>query len=104
MIRKILRREKRKGKINLVLINDREIKKLNATYRNKNKPTDVLAFPMNEEGIIGDIAISTETARRNAAKYRVTYPAEMKRLVVHGVLHLLGYKHGGEMDHAAQAY
>lgn len=104
LIRRILKREKAKGKINLILINDREIRKLNKQYRKKDKPTDVLAFPMGEEGILGDIAISFETAQRNAKRFGVPYRRELKRLVIHGVLHLLGYDHGRRMRDAEEIY
>ena len=97
LIKKILRQEKKKGEINLILIDDPEIRWLNRKFRKKDKATDVLAFPMGEEGILGDIAISTETTKRNAKKYGVTYSEELKRLVVHGVFHLLGYDHGPKM-------
>jgi probable rRNA maturation factor len=59
---------------------------------------------MDEDGILGDIAISTETAARNAKRYRVSLKREMKRLVVHGVLHILGYDHGEEMKNAEKVY
>ena len=104
LIKKVLKKEKAKGRINLVLMSDREIKKLNRKFRKKDKATDVLAFPMREEGILGDIAISVETAKRNAKCFGISYKQELKRLVVHGVLHLLGYKHGKEMRDAAEIY
>ena len=100
LIRKILTREKQQGKINLILVSDKDIHRLNRDFRHKDKPTDVLAFPMNEDGILGDIAISEETTRKNAQRYGVTYRQELKRLVIHGVLHLLGYDHGKKMRHA----
>jgi len=104
LIRKILTKEKQKGKINLALVSDIEIQKLNRAFRHKDKPTDVLAFPMNEDGILGDIAISEETTKKNAESYGVTYRQELKRLVIHGVLHLLGYDHGKKMRHAEEIY
>ena len=100
LIKKILKNEKRQGTINLILIDDREIRRLNAAFRHKDKPTDVLAFPMDEDGVIGDIAISTETTKRNAKRYGVGYREELKRLVVH----LLGYDHGKRMRNAEKIY
>ncbi|MBU0502524.1 MAG: rRNA maturation RNase YbeY, partial [Candidatus Margulisbacteria bacterium] len=50
------------------------------------------------------IAISTETTKSNAKKYGVSYKQELKRLVIHGVLHLCGYKHGKEMQNAEKNY
>ena len=100
----ISRDKKGKGSINLVLITDQEIRRLNREFRGKDKPTDVLAFSMGEDGVLGDIAISTETAKKNAKRYGVSYRAELKRLVIHGVLHLLGYDHGRKMRHAEEIY
>lgn len=104
LINKIIKEERGKGKINLVFVKDKKIKDLNKQFRKKNKPTDVLAFLMGEDGILGDIAISVETARKNARAYRVPYEQEIKRLVVHGTLHLLGYDHGKKMRHAEEIY
>ncbi|MFC1511150.1 rRNA maturation RNase YbeY [Candidatus Margulisiibacteriota bacterium] len=104
LISKILKAEGEEGIINLLFVGDKEIKKLNSEFRKKNKPTDVLAFPMGEEGILGDIAISTETAIKNAKTFGVSSQAELKRLVVHGVLHLIGYRHGKEMGNAEEIY
>ena len=104
LIKRILRNEEVKGIINLQLINDEIMQQLNKKFRGKDKPTDVLAFPMNEEGVVGDIAISIETTKSNAKKYRVTYKQELKRLVIHGVLHLCGYDHGKEMQNAEKSY
>lgn len=104
LIKRILTKEKAKGVINVVFVSDKEIRELNRKYRKKDKVTDVLAFPMREEGILGDIAISVETAKRNAKRFGVNYESELKRLVIHGVLHLLGYKHGKEMRNAEEIY
>ena len=104
LIKRILKKEEVKGAVTLILVGDPEIRELNRKFRHKNKATDVLAFPMGEEGILGDIAISTETAQRNAVRFKVTYKAELKRLIVHGVLHLLGYEHGRKMRNAEEIY
>ena len=104
LAQKILKREKAKGKINIKLMGDGEIRELNRKFRKKDKATDVLAFPLKEEGILGDIAISTETTGRNAKRYGISYKSELKRLVVHGVLHLLGYDHGRKMSDAEKIY
>ncbi len=104
LINKIIKREQNKGRINLIFVKDKKIKELNKNFRKKNKPTDVLAFPMGEDGILGDIAISVETARKNAKAYSVSFEQEIKRLIIHGVLHLLGYKHSKGMRHAEKVY
>lgn len=104
LVRKVLKKEKAKGKINIMLTDDRTVHALNKKYRHKDKPTDVLSFTMGEDGILGDIAISEDTTRRNAGRYGVPYRAELKRLVVHGVLHILGYEHGKKMRDAEEIY
>lgn len=77
--------------LSLTFVTDNKIKTLNKQYRGKNKPTDVLAFPL--ESGIGDIVISVETAKRNAKKFGKTFIDELKFLMIHGFLHLLGYDH-----------
>jgi probable rRNA maturation factor len=99
------------------LIGDPEMARLNETYRKKKGPTDVLSFPGTEssakpgtltqqvrgagDGFLGDIAISPKVARRNAKSLGRQFPEELKVLILHGVLHLLGYDHEtdrGEME------
>ena len=98
------------------LIDDREMTRLNETYRRKKGPTDVLSFseePFGKPGtlaqhvkkargkFLGDIAIAPQVARRNAKELGRTLPDELKVLILHGVLHLLGYDHEtdrGEME------
>ena len=99
------------------LISDFEMTRLNETYRKKKEPTDVLSFPATEqEGeagslaqqvrkadgrFLGDIAISPRVARRNAMSLGRKLPQELKVLILHGLLHLLGYDHEtdrGEME------
>jgi len=80
----------------LLLTDDREIRDLNATYRGFDKPTDVLAFPVDGPfpgGQVGDVVISVEQAARQARSRGVSLNAELELLVVHGTLHLLGYDH-----------
>jgi probable rRNA maturation factor len=88
------------------LTNDAEIQKLNATYRDVDAPTDVLAFAMREgtdgdlnSEILGDVVISIQTAERQAEEYGHSVEAELSLLVIHGILHLLGYDHA-EKDEA----
>jgi len=100
----IVKKEKGKGRVNILIMDDKAIHKLNKKYRKKDKPTDVLSFHMGEEGTLGDIAISKETTKRNAKKYGVSYSQESKRLIIHGTLHLLGYDHGKEMRNAEKIY
>jgi len=81
------------------LVSDSEIARLNRTYRGKAGPTDVLSFPAGGRG--GDIAISPAAARRNARSLGRAVSAELRVLILHGVLHLAGYDHEtdqGQMD------
>jgi len=82
------------GEIAVLLTGDRRIRELNARYRHKDRPTDVLSFvgPGGEEGL-GDIVISVPTARRNARGAGRSLRAELDVLVLHGFLHVLGYDH-----------
>ena len=85
--------------INIIFVDDMHIRQLNKRYRNADIPTDVLAFPMGEkspesgEHILGDIAISVETAKRHAEKYGHGLQEELSLLLIHGILHLAGYDH-----------
>jgi len=90
------------GELAVVLAGDRTLQSLNARYRGKDKPTDVLSFPGpgGEEGL-GDVVISLETAARNARAGGRTLPQEVDVLALHGFLHVLGYDHetdDGTMD------
>jgi probable rRNA maturation factor len=82
-------------------VDDAAMASLNRTYRGVAGPTDVLAFPMTEgrfasswPDLLGDVVISAETARRQARPARGGVRAELALLLVHGILHLVGYDHG----------
>ena len=82
---------------------DREMRRVNRQFRDKDKTTDVLSFPGDEggEGHLGDILISVPTARRQAAEAGHSAERELMVLLLHGVLHCLGYDHEtdqGEME------
>ena len=91
------------GSVEILLTSDTELKRLNRTFRRKNKPTDVLSFPGPAElaGVhAGDIAISLETAARQAAEHGHGLRDEVRILLLHGLLHLAGGDHetdNGEM-------
>jgi probable rRNA maturation factor len=82
--------------ISILFCDDARIAELNAKYRGKKGPTDVLSFPRDErEAIVaGDIAISLPAMKRNAAAFGATENEEMKRLLIHGILHVAGMDHG----------
>ena len=91
------------GSLAVRFVGDRAMKNLNRTYRGRNDTTDVLSFPGGatfEGGHIGDIAISVPVARRQAHAARHGVERELRVLLIHGVLHCLGYDHeadGGRM-------
>jgi len=89
-----------KGEVSVLLTTDKAIRRLNRDFRGKNKPTDVLSFPAEgpmpgtaAEQIAGDLAISVDTARRQAADQGHALTCELKVLILHGLLHLAGYDH-----------
>jgi probable rRNA maturation factor len=85
--------EKRSGSVSLLFTNDEAIHTLNREFRQVDKPTDVLSFPSDEPGFLGDIAISVPCAIRQAAEYGHSIEREIAFLTVHAMLHLLGYDH-----------
>lgn len=96
---------KLQGQISVLLTTDDHIRRLNRSFRRKNKPTDVLSFPASESfdgqpALAGDLAISVETAARQATEAAHPLFAELQVLLLHGLLHLAGYDHeadSGEM-------
>jgi probable rRNA maturation factor len=74
------------------------IKSLNAQYRNKDEPTDILSFPLGEKEpggrfLAGDIVISLDALEENTRFFKVSADEELRRLLIHGILHLAGYDH-----------
>jgi probable rRNA maturation factor len=88
--------------ISVLICGDRAMRGLNRRYRGKDRTTDVLSFPAGRPGgFLGDIVISEPEARRQARRAGVSLDGVMRKLLLHGLLHLLGYDHetdGGEMD------
>jgi probable rRNA maturation factor len=86
-----------------LLTGDAELRRLNRRFRGKDAATDVLSFPLDAEGRLGDIAISLERARRQGREFGHSTETEVRILMLHGVLHLLGMDHesdGGRMARA----
>ncbi len=83
------------SEICISFVDDETIRELNNSYRNINRATDVLSFPQDgpDYSILGDIVISVDTAKRHAVRYENTYEFEINKLIVHGILHLLGFDH-----------
>lgn len=102
------------GEFSVAFVSDRRMRELNKFFRGKDATTDVLSFPhvpdewnagilpaMSEAKFLGDIVISIEQAARQAEENGLTLEAELKQLMLHGVLHLCGYDHetdDGEMN------
>lgn len=85
--------EKRSGGVSLLMTGDDDIHMLNKEFRQVDKPTDVLSFPSDEPGFLGDIAISVPCALRQADEYGHSVEREIAFLTVHAMLHLFGYDH-----------
>ena len=88
------------AEVSIVFVDDGEMRNLNRNFRGINKSTDVLAFPMNtgkfaniNPDLLGDIVISVPTARKYAEMNERSLERELSVLLIHGVLHLLGYDH-----------
>ena len=83
--------------ISFLLTSNSEIKLLNQRYRNKNKPTNVLSFPMNEKienkNYLGDVVIACEKIIDESYEQNIKKYKYLSKMTIHGVLHLLGYKH-----------
>lgn len=102
-LKKCLKMEKVKNaRFNVILTDNKEIKEINAKYRNINKETDVISFALEDEKeentflnkrILGDIYISVDKAKSQSKEYRHSLIRELSFLSVHGLLHLLGYDH-----------
>ncbi len=90
-----------RGEVAVLVTSNREIQKLNREFRKKNKPTDVISFPSEADGVAGDIAISAEIAEANGRRLGHGTLAELKILILHGMLHLAGLDH--ETDDGAMA-
>ncbi len=88
------------AELSVALVDDAEMRGLNATYRGADRPTDVLAFAQHEgenaalhPELLGDVVISLDTAARQAAQRAAAVADEVRTLLAHGLLHLLGYDH-----------
>ena len=97
------------AELSVMLCGDQFIRELNREYRQKDKPTDVLSFPMESEvmhipeanelpRMLGDVVISIETAERQAIQFKRSLLKESTWLLIHGILHLLGYTHETDKD------
>nr|MBF0222130.1 rRNA maturation RNase YbeY [Desulfobulbaceae bacterium] len=88
------------SELSVLLVSDQAMQALNKQYRNKDRPTNVLSFPLRDAdeaedsmSPLGDIVISTDTAALEAQLHKIPVQARLNRLLVHGLIHLLGYDH-----------
>ena len=92
--------------LSILIVDDEEIQKLNREYRGKDKPTNVLSFPMRDgeppyiSPLLGDVVISSETNKKEADEADITFDERFSQLLIHGILHLTGYDHELSDDHA----
>ena len=87
------------SEVSLVLTDDAAVQILNRDYRGKDRPTNVLSFPVvNAPGLLGDIVLSRETLVREAKIGEKAVHDHLTHLIIHGLLHLLGYDHETERD------
>jgi probable rRNA maturation factor len=87
--------------LSILLTNDKNIQQLNKNFRDKDKPTNVLSFPADDEGeYMGDIAVAFETIKREAIEQDKSFHHHFIHMLIHGILHLDGYDH--ETDEEAE--
>jgi probable rRNA maturation factor len=86
--------------VSILVTDDDQIQQLNREYRKVDKPTNVLSFPMQEgdfgditPGLLGDVVISCETAQKESEKANISLSERMSQLLIHGILHLIGFDH-----------
>ncbi len=98
-----------KAELSVVCTDDKGIQRLNQRYLNRNRPTNVIAFAMREgefadiaPQLLGDVVISVDTAVAEAAAAGLTVNDRFLQLLVHGILHLLGYDHESDPHQAAR--
>lgn len=106
----VLRGEKKQGSLSFVLIVANKMRALNKKHRAKNRVTDVLSFgdskkfPDLPEKELGEILICLSEVKKNAKKSQTVFEKELANVLIHGILHLLGYKHGKAMEKKQEHY
>ena len=97
------------GELSIVIADDPQIQELNREYLHRDKPTNVMAFPMLEgdfpditPSLLGDVVISVETADKEARDGDMTFMERFDQLLIHGILHLFGYDHEQDEEEAVE--
>jgi probable rRNA maturation factor len=95
------------AELSVLIVDDPQITKLNQKYLHRSGPTNVIAFPMHEDvfqninpGLLGDVVISVETAAKEGKSIGIGMEERFTQLLVHGILHLIGYDHEKSEAHA----
>lgn len=83
-------KQEKKINLSIAIVNPGRIKELNKKYRKKNRPTDVLSFRYNNSG---EIVICLQEVKKNVKRFNSTFKEELARVLIHGILHLLGQNH-----------
>jgi len=103
-LEEVVRRVARGRSIACLVTGDAEVRRLNRRFRGKNSTTDVLSFPSSEKnGFAGDLAISVDRARRQAAEQGHSLEDELRILILHGALHLTGLDHENDAGRMARS-
>ncbi|MGE4543877.1 MAG: rRNA maturation RNase YbeY [Pedobacter sp.] len=97
------------AELSIVIVDDEQIQQINRDYLQRDKPTNVISFAMQEgedvglhPGLLGDVIISADTAARDALEAELAFESELYFLLLHGILHLLGYDHERGTEEEAQ--
>ena len=89
----IIKAEGRGGLVNVILCPDALVRQLNRDYRGLDKVTDVLSFEWNVDGVLGEVYVAEPQVRRQAPRFGNSFRGELRRMLVHGILHLCGHDH-----------